>query len=609
VCGIIGYIGGQKALPFLLSGLKDLEYRGYDSCGIALIEKGKLKVIKTKGEVDFLVKKTRGMSLRATVGIGHTRWATHGKPSRVNAHPHLDCTQKVAVIHNGIIENFQELKKSLIQKGHQFTSQTDTEILPHLIEENLKKRTDLFWAVCQSLKKVIGAYGLAVLAQDFPDEIIAARISSPLILGFGRKENYLASDQPALVNWTQKLATLKDGQIAKISADKVQIKTINGQSANYQKIFLEPESRQVGKAGYPHFMLKEIFEQPKVLENGLKGRFDLKKGVKLGGIEGHLDRFDGLVYLPMVACGSSFHAALVSKNYFQKLANLPVLVENATELISQKFPWKQNQPVIFISQSGETADVLRVLKKAKKQGVFPLGMVNIAGSSLSRQTKAGVYLRAGYEVGVAATKTFTAQILTFLLWSLLIAEKRALKSGVKNKLFKEIKDLPGLASQVLAKKAEIKKTAKQLLKAKKIYLLGRGASYALSLEAALKIKEVAYLPAEGLMAGELKHGPLALVDKKTVLLFLIPDDEFLGKNLNAVAEASAREAKILVLTNKKSLIWQKQEIRTCFLPHSQPLLSVFPMTIWLQLLAYYLADFLGRSIDKPRHLAKSVTVE
>ncbi|MFC1727598.1 glutamine--fructose-6-phosphate transaminase (isomerizing) [Patescibacteria group bacterium] len=610
MCGIIGYVGQKKAFPFLMSGLKDLEYRGYDSCGVALQGKKKIQVIKTKGEVDLLIKKTRDLKNGAISGIGHTRWATHGKPSMVNAHPHLDCSKKVALVHNGIIENYQELKESLIKKGHRFVSETDTEILVHLIELNLSKKKDLFWAVTESLKKIIGAYGIAVIGSDFPGQIIVAKLSSPLILGFGKNENFIASDQPALLPWTKKLATLKDGQVAKITAEGVEIRTIDGQSADYQKIVLEAESRRVTKAGYPHFMFKEIFDQPLVVQDGLRGRLEPKKGVKLGGIERYLDRFLKIDYLPVVACGTSFHAALVAKYFFQKIANLPVVVEDATELVGTGYPFKRGQPVIFVSQSGETADILAVLKMARKKGIFPLGLVNVAGSSVSRDTKAGVYLRAGYEIGVAATKTFSAQLLAFLLWSILVGRaKRSFTYKDNRRFLKEIAGLPNLVSQVLAQKNVIKNLAKKLKDSEKLYFLGRGIGYALSLEAALKVKEIAYIPAEGLPIGELKHGPLALVDRETTMIFLIPDDESFEKNLNSLNEAAVRGGQIIVLTNKMGSFWPQGKVKVFRFPKCEGLLAAFPMAVWLQLLAYYLADILGKPIDKPRNLAKSVTVE
>jgi glucosamine--fructose-6-phosphate aminotransferase (isomerizing) len=600
MCGIIGYAGKQKALPFLIDGLKSLEYRGYDSCGIALIEKGKIKLVRAKGEVAQLVKKTRRLESQAVLGIGHTRWATHGQPSVKNAHPHVDCAGKVAVIHNGIIENFQDLKDELIKLGHKFRSDTDTEVFAHLIEEELKRGKDLVTAVKASLQKTAGTYGLGVICADFPDQIIIARQSSPLILGLGKKENFIASDQPALISWTKNLASLKDGQIAKITADKVEITRLDGQKGSYQKISVEKAQKPVSKSGYKHFLLKEIFEQDKVMESGLAGRFDIKKGVKLGGIEPYLKDFKNIDFLPIVACGTSYHAGLVAKHFFQKLVNLPTLVEDATDLAATDYPWPSGKPAIFVSQSGETADVLTVLRRAKKYGVATYGSVNVIGSSLARETKAGVYTRAGFEIGVASSKAFTAQMLAFLLWAILLGK-------ADKPLLKNINNLPKLVKSMLKKSSSIKKLAKSLIKSEKIYLFGRGIGKALALEGALKIKELAYIPAEGMGAGELKHGPLALVDKDTVLIFLIPNDEALEKNLNAVHEARARGGRIIVLTNKKR-VWEKG-IKPVYFPACQPLLVGFPMAIWLQLLAYYMADLMGRSIDKPRNLAKSVTVE
>lgn len=607
MCGIIGYIGEKRALPFLVKGLKDLEYRGYDSCGIALVEDGKLKVIKVKGEVANLVTETKGNKSTATIGIGHTRWATHGKPSVKNAHPHLDCEQKIAVVHNGIIENHVELKKELEEKGHVFRSETDTEILPHLIEEELKQKINLMTAVTNTLKRVVGAYGIVVLSSDFPDQIIVARSSSPLIVGEGKDENYLASDQPALVGYTNKLGSLKEGQIAKITKDKIVIKNLAGQSDRYQKIFIEDSYEAVSKGEYPHFMLKEIFEQPKVLADGLRGRFSSLAGVKLGGVEGFLPELLAASHLTAVACGGSFYTALVGKYYFQKIAEKPTLVENATDIVGSEYPWEKGAPVVFTSQSGETADLMTVLRKANKADVLSLGLTNIVGSSLARETVAGVYARAGFEVGVAATKTFSAQILVFLLMALMMEEKGENKKD--KKLYKEISGLPELVEKTLKSNEEIQALAKTLKRDAKVFILGREFGYALALEAALKLKEIPYVPAEAIAAGELKHGPLALVDKKTRLLFLVPNDEHLSKNINSIEEAKARDGQITVITNTRPGLWKGLTDDVHFFPQCHSFLSPYPLLVWVQLLAYYLAVELGRSIDKPRNLAKSVTVE
>lgn len=610
MCGIIGYIGNKPALPFLLSGLKNLEYRGYDSCGVALLEKNKIKIVKTKGEVDLLIRETRGLSSKSTLGIGHTRWATHGKPSKINAHPHLDCTGKLAVVHNGIVENYEILKRKLEKLGHKFSSQTDTEVLAHLIEEELKKVKDLHQATTSALKQVVGAYGLAVISADFPEEIIIARLSSPLILGLGKGENLIASDQPALISWTKNLATLQDGQIARLTRNGVEIKTINGQPGAYQRIILEEGSRQVNKDGFAHFMLKEIFEQPAAIADGLRGRFDKNKGVKLGGIEDRLSDFAKASFLPIFACGSSLHAAMIAKIFFGKLADLPVIMEDATEFVAQNYPYDKKNPAVFVSQSGETADVLAVLRRASAKNVNCFGLVNIAGSSVARETGTGVYTRAGFEIGVAASKTFIAQLVSFLLWAIMIGvEKDYIDLTKKKKLLQGISELPSLVKQVISKHRTIKKLSLKLAKCEKLYILGRGLGYVVSLEAALKFKEVAYMPAEGIAIGELKHGPLALVDSKTILIFLVPDDKNFSKNINAINEASARGAKIIILTNKKGAFWKKIEADVYYFPSCHALLSVFPMVVWLQLLSYYLADHLGRPIDKPRNLAKSVTVE
>lgn len=621
MCGIIGYIGDKKVVQILLKGLKTLEYRGYDSCGIAVVENHELKIIKTVGEVAKLIEKTKDFSSHAQIGIGHTRWATHGKPSNSNAHPHTDCQKRIAVVHNGIIENYLALKNDLLKKGHRFWSETDTEILPHLIEEELKVTPDLFKSVQKVLRQIIGAYGIVVISADFPDQIIAARVSSPLVLGFGKGENLVASDQPALLPYTKNLGSLKDNQVAQITKTGIRVVNIHGQAEDYLKIIVEEEQKEVEKGNFAHFMLKEIHEQPKVIEDGLRGRFHQKTGVKLGGIESKLELLQKTSFLPLICCGTSLHAGLIGKEYLQNLANLPVMIEDATELVVNNFPWPKNEPAFFVSQSGETADVLSVMRKAKKAGTIALGLVNVVGSSLSRETEAGIYTRAGFEIGVAASKTFSAQILVFLLMALRIQEnKKTLKhentrtrkpfeNTHEKQLNREIEKIPQFMQNVLNREKEIRKLAEKFGKKEKIYFLGRGLGYALSLEAALKVKELAYLPSEGIAMGELKHGPLALVDKNTVLVFFMPEQANFTKNLNSLSEAVSRGGRIIIITNRKDPMWKKIKAEVFYFDSCDYLLSVFPIAVWVQLFAYYLALNLGCSIDKPRNLAKSVTVE
>lgn len=618
MCGIVGYVGFRKALPLLLGGLKKLEYRGYDSCGVALSDNGKVLVCKTKGEVNKLFSKAQNLHSQATLGIGHTRWATHGAPSTINAHPHLDCTGKIAVVHNGIIENYHQLKEKLQTSGHKFISQTDTEVLAHLIEDALKANESLFEAVRKAVSQIVGSYGIAVISPDFPDEIIAARLSSPLIIGLGQGETFLASDQLPILAYTKNLIFLDNGQMVRLTAKNFQIKKLNGERTTYEKFIADEEATSAEKGKFSHFTLKEIHEQPEILKQGLAGRFNLKtKKVKLGGIENSLRQIVRFPYLTLAANGTSYHAGLLGKIFFQKIAHIPTIVENASEIGMQAFPWQKNQPAIFISQSGETADVLTALRAAKKAGVLAFGLVNIVGSSIARETGRGVYSRAGFEVGVASTKSFTSQILALLLWSIALAKEKKIK--VDRRLLSQIPQIPKLTQQILKKETQIKKLAKDIYRNPKIFILGRGITYPLALEAALKIKELAYLPAEGMAAGEFKHGPLALIDKKSTLIFLIPDDENFEKNLNSVAEVCSRGGKIIVISNKEASAFIKIRNLSHFSPltshlsppisHLHPLLTVFPMAVFLQLLAFHLAHILNRPIDKPRNLAKSVTVE
>jgi len=612
MCGIIGYVGFRRALSVLLAGLEKLEYRGYDSCGVGLLEKGKLVVWKTKGTVERLKLKTKSFLSEATIGIGHTRWATHGLPSKINAHPHLDCTGKIAVVHNGIVENYQYLKEKLLDRGHKFVSQTDTEVICHLLEEGIKFKKDFLAALKWAVLQIVGSYGIAAVCSDFPQEIVVARQSSPLLLGLGKGENFLASDQLAILPYTRKIIVLGEGQLARLSVGDYQIKDLNGGAAIYQKLIIEEEVENVKKGGFSHFTLKEIWEQPEILAQGLAGRFNPKTyQVKLGGIEDWLGEILSFPYLTIIANGTSYHAGLLGKIYFQEIAKIPVLVENASEVVLQNFPLKKNQPLIFISQSGETADVLSALRKAKKAETLNFGLVNVVGSSVARETGKGVYCRAGYEVGVAATKSFTSQVLVLLLWALVLAQANNLK--ISQKLLSQISKIPWVVSQTLKKEKDIKRLARQISSFSKIFILGRGITYPLALEAALKIKELAYLPVEALPAGEFKHGPLALVDKNSLFVFLIVNDEYLEKNLNSISEITSRGGKVIVVSpNLQDKFSKVKNLFSIFtLPSSRfhSFINVFSFAVFLQFLAFYLALISNRPIDKPRNLAKSVTVE
>jgi len=609
MCGIVGYLGQKKALPFLLNSLKSLEYRGYDSCGLVLIEKrGRLQLVRVKGEVDRLIQKSRDLKTQATIGLGHTRWATHGRPSIKNAHPHLDCQRKIALVHNGIIENFKELKEDLLNRGHLFRSETDTEVLVHLIEEELETTDDLKKAVAKALRRVRGAYGVAVVSSYFPEQIVAARLSSPLIIGLGKGENFLASDQPALIGWTKNFIILDDFQIAVIKKDGVAVSSLTGGKVAKKVVKADNLQPPKLKKNLPHYTLKEIYEQPETISRGLAGRFLVQqKKVKLGGIEADLKTMADYPFLTIVANGSSFHAGLLGQCFFESLARKTTLVRNAAQLNSLDFRWQEKQPVIFVSQSGETADVLKALQKAKREQALVYGLVNTVASSVARQTRAGIYARAGYEIGVASTKAFTSQVLAFLLWALSLAEIQGLKPA--RGLLAEIKDLPAKITATVKLEPEIKKIAQRLKSQPYLYLVGRGLLYPLALEGALKIKELSYLPSEGLPTGEFKHGPLALIDKKTLVIALVAAGSNWNKDLNNLHEIASRGSQIVILTNKQQPKVDLPGLSLLELPPSASLLSVFPFSVCLQLLAYWLARYLKRPIDKPRNLAKSVTVE
>jgi glucosamine--fructose-6-phosphate aminotransferase (isomerizing) len=607
MCGIVAYVGRNAARQILIEGLKRLEYRGYDSSGIAILNKESY-LARAVGKVAALEERVGRDKPEGSVGIAHTRWATHGKPSEANAHPHTDCAGKVFLAHNGIIENYLPIKKRLLAAGHKFTSETDTEVLAHLIEEAYQGNLET--AVQKTLQQVQGTFGIAVLHRDSPDQIIVARRGSPIVLGIGSDESFAASDTSALAKHTDQVVYLEDNEVAKIEPGKFSITTLSNRPVSRGPRLLEvsPESMELGP--YPHFMLKEIFEQPEAIENAFRGRINHSEGVaKLGGLEGVMDRLQQARHLIIVSCGTSYYAGLYARYVFEALTDLTVETELASEFRYRKLNLRQGTVVLAISQSGETADTLAALREAKRKGALVLGLVNVVGSSIARETHAGVYCHAGIEVGVASTKSFTSQLTILTLMALLMGRGRDLSYEEGISLIHGLELVPDQIREILDRSNAIKKLAERYCSARHFLFIGRKYNYPIALEGALKLKEIAYIHAEGYAAGEMKHGPIALIEPSFPTMAIAPEDGAYDKIISNIQEIRAREGKIIAVTsmgNDKlgSLVDDIIEI-----PRNHevltPLLSVVP----LQLFAYHCAVLLGRDVDKPRNLAKSVTVE
>ncbi|MFA7166000.1 MAG: glutamine--fructose-6-phosphate transaminase (isomerizing) [Desulfoplanes sp.] len=607
MCGIIGYAGHRPALPIIVEGLKSLEYRGYDSAGVAYAQKGRLNVVRSEGKLNVLEKKLeRVNALSATCGIGHTRWATHGLPTEKNAHPHIDEEGRLALVHNGIIENYQELKAELQKEGHKFWSDTDTEVLAYLISKGCHLKDTIPEAISWALKQVDGSYAFALIDLKNPGKIWAARNSSPLLLGVGTGENFVASDIPAFLPYTREVIFLEDNQMVEMDANAWQlydVETLNPLSKKNQHITWDLQAAQ--KSGYKHFMLKEIFEQPQVIRDCLAGRVDERKGTLV------LPELEDMAIpkgLSIVACGTSYHAGLWAKYLIEAWAKIPVQVEIASEFRYRSLVMNKDDLILAISQSGETADTLAGIRIAKEKGVHVLGLCNVVGSSVARESDTVIYTQAGPEISVASTKAMCSQLVLMTLLAYYWGEK-------KGTLPKEIKEkiLPGLLALPKQLKEElpmIRKKAKKLSKeyawAKNFFYLGRGINFPLALEGALKLKEISYIHAEGYAAGEMKHGPIALIDPEFPTFALALDDFLLPKVKSNLKEVQARGGKIITLTHKGANI---QEDDSWVIPRVSGPLSSFFVLPALQLFAYEMAVYLGKDVDQPRNLAKSVTVE
>jgi len=599
MCGIIGYVGDKSSIPILLDGLKKLEYRGYDSAGICVCNSSGLSLVKAKGKIAELEVHPMLNELHGNIGIGHTRWATHGKPDEINAHPHFDCNKEIAIIHNGIIENYQALKELLIKEGHKFNSETDSEVLAHLVEKFYSG--DLSKAVINALKCVVGTFGLAVVHKDC-EEIVVARKSSPLIIGVGEEEMFVASDVPAILNHTKKVIYLNDDEVASIKKQNYSIIDMKGNNVDKKIYEIKWSAEEIEKGGFKHFMLKEIFEQPKAIENTLRGRLKDNK-VKLS-VNLDLNSINRII---IVACGTSWHSALIGKFYFEKLLGIPVEVDYASEFRYRDPIIGEKDLVIVISQSGETADTLAALKEAKVKKAKTLGIINVVGSTIAREVDSGIYLHAGPEIGVASTKAFSCQIIALLLLALYMRQEKKLE--IDKELTTELENLPDKIRQVLDESKNARLIAMDFAQNENFLYLGRGINFPVALEGALKLKEISYIHAEGYPAAEMKHGPIALVDENMPLVFVSPKDATYEKILSNMQETKARGGKIIAITNEKDDNLNKLADSVFQVPKTHDFLSPLLNVIPLQLLAYYISDLKGLDVDKPRNLAKSVTVE
>ncbi|HEX6916387.1 MAG TPA: glutamine--fructose-6-phosphate transaminase (isomerizing) [Chitinophagaceae bacterium] len=611
MCGIIGYTGPRQAYPVVIKGLKRLEYRGYDSAGVALLN-GDLKVFKKKGKVADLEENVVGKDLNGHIGIGHTRWATHGEPNDKNAHPHMSQSGELAMIHNGIIENYAQIKQELLGKGYTFKSDTDTEVLLNFIDD-IRKNNECSTeeALRIALKRVVGAYCILLIDKSDPETIIAARKGSPLVIGIGKGEHFLASDASPIIEYTKEVVYVNDYEIAIVRPDELILKNIGNVKQTPFITRLDLELAKIEKGGYEHFMLKEIHEQPETIYDCLRGRLQPDTGeIKMRGVENHLEALVNADRIVMVACGTSWHAGLIAEYVFEELCRIPVEVEYASEFRYRNPVIKKGDVIIAISQSGETADTLVALEKAKEQGAFIFGVVNVVGSSIARISHAGAYTHAGPEIGVASTKAFTGQLAVLMMMALKIGyAKGTLDKERYLKLMHELDAIPEKVKQILADTSQIERIATKYKDATDFLYLGRGYNFPVALEGALKLKEISYIHAEGYPAAEMKHGPIALVDDNLPVVFVATKDSYYEKIISNVQEIKARKGRVVAVASEDDTVISTMTEDVMYVPEADelvaPLLSVIP----LQLLSYYTGVAKGYDVDKPRNLAKSVTVE
>ena len=614
MCGIVGYVGGRDACPILIKGLHRLEYRGYDSAGVALVgADGGLNVYKCKGKVADLERFLDGKDLFGHIGIAHTRWATHGVPNDVNAHPHYSETESIALIHNGIIENYRVLKDALIENGYSFRSSTDSEVLVNLVEYVRKTSgCSLLEAVQQALKQVVGAYAIAIIEKNNPDEIIAARQSSPMVVGIGKDEYFLSSDATSIIEYTEDFVYINDGEVAVINRHKpLKVVTLDNKESNIDIKKLQLSISQLEKGGYPHFMLKEIYEQPGTLVDCIRGRINADTyEVKLSGVIDHRDKFVGARRIIFVACGTSWHASLIGEHLIESICRIPVEVEYASEFRYRNPIIREDDIVIAVSQSGETADTLAAVELARKAGAFVFGICNVVGSSIARATDSGAYIHVGPEIGVASTKAFTGQVTVMAMLALAIGrEKGSVCDDYYREVSKALLELPQTLEEVLKVGDQIRDLAKIFTYAHNFIYLGRGYNYPTALEGALKLKEISYIHAEGYPAAEMKHGPIALIDAEMPTVAIATPDHTYEKTASNIEEVKARGGKIIAVMARGDEHVRRSADYCIEVPVITECLMPIVVSIPLQLMAYYIAVYKGRNVDQPRNLAKSVTVE
>jgi len=611
MCGIVGYIGSQQAPEILMDGLKRLEYRGYDSAGIAVHDGKNLQSLKAKGKLSNLAKKLENTPLTGCLGIGHTRWATHGAPSDINSHPHLSNDSLFAVVHNGIIENYMDIKTELSAKGYRFISETDTETVAHLIDFYYKSGCGFKEAVFKTLDRIEGAYALGIICKDYPDMLIAARKNAPLIVGLGEGENFIASDVPAILHHTRKVYFLNDNEIALVKADSVEIFDREHKPVQHDVYEVKWDINAAEKDGYEHFMIKEINEQPKIIKDLIEQRMPEKEaGIDMSGIHLSKDDIAAISRIYIVACGTAYHAGLVGKYIIEKLTRIPVIADVASEFRYRDPILDEKSLLIVVSQSGETADTLEALRIAKRHKARVLAVVNAVGSSIAREADDVFYIHAGPEISVASTKAFSAQVIAMEL----IACHMARETGkLTDKEFDDIKaefySIPSKASAILQKCETEKALAKKYVKSKNVFFIGRGLDYVISKEGSLKLKEIAYLHSEAYAAGELKHGPIAMIENSTLVIAVMTQKELYEKTLSNIKEVKARGAQVIAITLDDNRLISSEVDDVIYIPHSSWMLSPLLAVIPAQLFAYYVAYLLGTDIDQPRNLAKSVTVE
>jgi len=611
MCGIVGYIGFREAWPIVIKGLHRLEYRGYDSAGVALMN-GTLNIYKKAGKVSDLEKSVETEDLKGTIGMGHTRWATHGEPSDRNSHPHTSGDGRLAIIHNGIIENYSTLKEALLSRGHIFKSDTDTEVLIHLIED-IQQQTglDLRESVRIALNEVIGAYAIVIMSKDEPDELIAARKGSPMVLGVGEKEYFIASDASPIIEYTKNVIYLNDNEIAYIKRDELLIKNINNvvQIPYVQELELKLEMLE--KGGFNHFMLKEIYEQPRSIKDCMRGRIYPEKGlVQLGGIKEYAEKLKNIDRIIIVACGTSWHAGLVGEYLIEEYARIPVEVEYASEFRYRNPIISEKDIVIAVSQSGETADTMAAIELAKEKGATIFGICNVVGASIPRLSHAGVYTHAGPEIGVASTKAFTAQVTVLTLMALYMAQQRGTITQSKLiDLLTELDNIPSMVEKCLLSNDSIKEISAKFKDARNFLFLGRGSGFPVALEGALKLKEISYIHAEGYPAAEMKHGPIALIDEEMPVVFIATKNSSYEKVISNIQEVKARKGKVIAIVTEGDTVVSNMADFTIEIPDADEIFLPLLATIPLQLLSYHIAVMRGCNVDQPRNLAKSVTVE